>query len=234
MKKAILLFSILFALPLLACCNQRGNNQDNVSITKYPGNYTAFKIITDKGLVIITDPFNIKDNVQANIVTISHQHYDHFDLSHIVGNPKIIQSYSDYQRDGLFIHGIAGHHNKSDKYPTNVIFIFDINTIRIAQFGAQGEMPTEEMFNSIGKVDVLIIQIMGKEQGKLTIEEAHQIALRLNAKIIIPAHGMQNYTSDFSRLFKKIKVKQTKNGILEINKEQLLRQKETKIVILDN
>jgi hypothetical protein len=210
------------------------NHKNDIVLKKYPGNYTCFKITTPSSITIISDPYQIDDNVHADIVTISHYHYDHSDIAHIINPSSILTVSGDFLRNGIYIQGIAGHHNANDKYISNIIYKYTITDVTIVQFSSQGEMPTDEMFDKIGKCDVLIMQIMGTKQKKLSPKDAYDIINKVNPKIIIPAHGVVSYTDDLAKLLEKPKIITYKKGILNINKKMLNRINTVEIAILDN
>jgi hypothetical protein len=159
---------------------------EGIWIKKYPGNYTSFKIETSSGFKIITDPYNT-DSVKPDIVTLSHRHFDHCDMSKLMGNYTIIENDEMYNLNGISIEGYRGNHNKGASDSINCVFIFNIEGIKIGQFGSLGEMLTDD----IGKLDVLII-LVSKSTAKLTLDEIEIIIRNTGAKIIIPAHGTPN------------------------------------------
>jgi len=84
-------------------------------------------------ITIVTDPYG--DDVglkplklQADIVTVSHDHHDHNNLDAIKGDSFIVHMPGEYETKGVFIYGIpAFHDNKEGKERGNII-IFKINT----------------------------------------------------------------------------------------------------------
>lgn len=177
----------------------------------------------------------MNEYVQADIVTESHNHSDHTDVSSITGDYNLINTTGTFIENGIKIIGVAGHHNKGDRTTTNIIYVFNLNGIRLAQFASQGELPTEEMFKQIGKVDVVIIQIYGLGNGKLSVAETHQIAQRVQAKIVISAHTDIHLTDPLaSLLMNGAKKKIVADGILTITQDTLAAQQMPMVVVLDN
>ncbi|MCX8131790.1 MAG: MBL fold metallo-hydrolase [Clostridia bacterium] len=173
--------------------------KEGILIKKYSPAYTSFRIRTSKDITIITDPYEMDEDIEADIVTESHQHLDHCDVSRIKGSYKLFTDPGEYNVKGINIAGIAGHHNVGDMAGTNNIFVFDIDGIRIAEFASQGQEPDEEMYKKISSADVLILQLFDGN-GKLTLEECRKITTRLKSKIIIPAHGDDNLKESFAAL----------------------------------
>jgi L-ascorbate metabolism protein UlaG (beta-lactamase superfamily) len=94
-------------------------------------------------------------------------------------------------------------------------------------------MPTEEMFTVIGTVDILIIQVYGSENGKLTAAEAAEIARRLGAKIVIPAHTDADQTVNLAALLQASN-EAIKSGLLTVTSAELSAQQTPRVVTLDN
>lgn len=209
-----------------------GLSPHQLRITKYPGDNCAFKIETSDGLVIITDPCDMTEDVKPDIVFVSHYHDDHADFSRLKGSYPIIDKAGNFNVKGVPITGIDGHHNKGDETTTNHIFVFDLDGIRIAQFGSQGEVPTEEMFQQIGTVDILFIQIYGAVYKKLSPTMAYDITQRLQAKMVIPQHGDPRNT-DFLIAWVNGPSEKIASGQMVISKEELDRLPKTKVVSLD-
>jgi L-ascorbate metabolism protein UlaG (beta-lactamase superfamily) len=205
----------------------------SISIKKYPQNYACFKIVTSRSVIIITDPFGMTEDVPADIVTVSHDHGDHNDIRHIQPALDPFRTPGEYTVQEIRITGVAGHHNKGDAKTTNVIFVFSMDGIRLAHFASQGEMPTEEMFTVIGTVDILIIQVYGSENGKLTAAEAAEIARRLGAKIVIPAHTDADQTVNLAALLQASN-EAIKSGLLTVTSAELSAQQTPRVVTLDN
>jgi hypothetical protein len=201
-------------------------------IKKYPGNFTCFKIETADGVKIITDPFYMDETVQADMVTISHKHYDHGDLSRISGTYKIINQVGTFVEKGVEVIGVEGYHNQ-DNLGQNNIYVFNSNGLRLAQFASQGCVPSEEKLNKIGKADILIIQIgEGYIPNKLSFSETADIIRRLQAKIIIPAHGNREGAAILSKLT-EIKHLDLPKGELYVTKTDLSQLPAPVILVLD-
>jgi L-ascorbate metabolism protein UlaG (beta-lactamase superfamily) len=212
--------------------------QDGIRITKYPQNYTAFKIEIQDGPTIITDPFVLTERVHADIVTESHQHMDHTDVSHILEPYTLLTKPGAFDVAGVKITGVGGAHNKYESNPlalsdTNVIYVFDLGDMRLAQFASQGELPTPAMFAQIGKVDVLIIQIFSAHDTKLNMLDAEKIANELSAQVIIPAHGEPGLNEEFAQHI-GADFKEEPSGVLELNSSDLDQLKKPVVVVLDH
>ncbi len=212
-----------------------GNVQKEVSLLKYPANYTSFHIITPAGVKIITNPYNMDETVQPDIVTESHSHGDHGDLSMITPPYQLITTTGKFMAKGVKIAGFPGHHNRLDAEVTNIMYIFDIDGIRIAEFGSQGDMPDHATLAKMGTADVLIVQLFANATDKLTLNEALTIVKSLGARIIIPAHG-DNSAATLKRFAQSLgsnEVTYIKSGKLILTRTELNKIKIPKVVVLD-
>jgi hypothetical protein len=208
------------------------NFKEGLWIKKYQGNFTCFKFETPSGIKIIVDPYGMDKEIIPDIVTESHRDDDHSDTFRLRGDYALVNTAGEFTIKGIKITGISGYHNKGDTTETNRIYVFDIDGIRIAQFASQGAVPAEETLNKIKSVDILIIQFM-KGADKLTPEESRDIAKKLNAKIIIPAHGDQHCNSYFSQLMEGTS-KDIHTGELVITRSELDAIKSPQVMVLDH
>ncbi len=221
------------ALPPAAPATQAAQNQKGVLITKYPGNYTCFKFETAEGVIILTDPYNMNETVRADIVTTSHKDFDHADFSRIEGTYQLDDTTGTHTFRGITITGVAGHHNRYDTTTSNIIYVFEMDGLRLAQFASQGERPTEAMYAAIGNVDILIIQIYGAEQKKLDAQEAAQIAQRLQARIVIPAHTDTSQNDRLAAWLTTEKSQKITSGQLFVTQASLAGQDKPRVIVLD-
>lgn len=160
----------------------------SVYIRKLPGNFMAFLVQTSGGASIVTDPYKLDREMTPDAVTQSHDHEDHTDRSRLAGSYRLFASPGEGRVKGVAIRGIAGVHDKGDTTMTNTVFVFDLEGVRLAHFGSQGELPGERMRKEIGTADILILQVFRNAATKMTVKEGAEAARRLGARIIIPAH----------------------------------------------
>ena len=90
MKITLLLILSLLVTLLFA---ENGLGASKITI-KWFGQ-SCFAMVTSQNTVIITDPvgidgYSLPSNIIANIVTISHNHYDHTNVKALSGKPEII------------------------------------------------------------------------------------------------------------------------------------------------
>ncbi|MFH1227590.1 MAG: MBL fold metallo-hydrolase [Planctomycetota bacterium] len=159
--------------------------------------HSAFAFSLDSGPIIITDPFDSsayngaikypKIDIKADIVTYSHNHPDHCNRN-LPGRPRVFDQPGDYNISGIKIKGVPTFHDASQgrQRGANIVFVFDMDGMRIAHLGDLGHVPTAGQIKEIGRVDVVLIPV----GGYFTINaiEAVETAAKLCPGIIIPMH----------------------------------------------
>lgn len=147
---------------------------------------------------IITDPYEpgcydgavgykpIK--MEADIVTISHEHADHNYFKDIKGNPEVIRESGIHEVKGIKIEGISVYHDKSQgkERGKNTIFVMELEGLRICHLGDLGHLLSEAEIKKIKPLDVLFVPT----GGYYTIDayEAEEVVEKLEPKVVIPMH----------------------------------------------
>ncbi|PYG87335.1 beta-lactamase family protein [Ruminiclostridium sufflavum DSM 19573] len=208
---------------------------DGIWIKKYPENYACFKFETPEGIKIVADPYMMDEIVEPDIVTESHQHSDHTDVSKLQGTYKLIKETGEYDEKGIKINGYSGKHNKGDTAETNIIFTYVINGIKIAHFASQGELPSDETLEKIKNADVLLVQASIKPEyanSKMNLEETKHIIDKLNPKIVIPEHGSENLGKALAA-YLNLKVEFVKKGEIVVTRSELDASKGLRVLDID-
>jgi L-ascorbate metabolism protein UlaG (beta-lactamase superfamily) len=166
--------------------------------------HDTFKIVGEK--VIYTDPFKIKKKDTADIILITHEHFDHCspdDVKAVQGPKSVIVATSDCAKklsgkvkivkpgDKINVEGIdieaVPSYNTNKQFHTKdkgwVGYIFVAKGQRIYLAGDTDYIP--EMKNFI-KVDIALLPVSGTYV--MTAEEAIKAALDIKPKLAIPMH----------------------------------------------
>ena len=154
---------------------------------------SCFKI-QSKDIVLITDPFDKKIGLRppfgsADIVTISHDHYDHNNFQVIKNDPFVIDSAGEYEIKKVTIKGIDSCHDNQEgkERGQNVIYKIEMEGINICHLGDFGQNTlVNGQLEKIGQVDILFIPV----GGVFTIDWklANAIISQIEPRIIIPMH----------------------------------------------
>jgi L-ascorbate metabolism protein UlaG (beta-lactamase superfamily) len=167
-----------------------------MNITWY--GHACFKIQTRPArgfdeIVIFTDPFDKSIGLRppqgnADIVTISHTHYDHNNVSALKGKPFVIDSPGEYSIKGIQVEGIESFHDKEKGAlrGRNTIFVLKTEDLKICHLGDLGHTLSEDQIERLGEIDILMIPIGGTYT--INPKEAEEVVSQLEPKIILPMH----------------------------------------------
>lgn len=143
---------------------------------------------------IVIDPFDNTTGLrvpklQADIVLVSHDHYDHNNVKAVSGDYLTIDTPGEYDVKTSFIQGIPSFHDNSQgaERGNNTIYTIKAEEIKLCHLGDLGQKElSSEQLDKIGDVDILMIPI----GGIYTIngEQAAKIIAQIEPKIIIPMH----------------------------------------------
>jgi len=155
--------------------------------------HSCFLLKDSKGRTLLTDPFDTTLGYEIykgspDIVTISHQHFDHNYCKEVKGDYKIINKIGMFNICDIPIKGIPSYHDKHKgaKRGDNIIFIFQIDDYALCHLGDLGHPLTDDDIGAIGNIDILFVPV----GGNYTIDgkEASEVTKKINPKIIIPMH----------------------------------------------
>ena len=163
--------------------------------------HASFLITSDSGVKIITDPYAPDDrlhygeiNESADIVTMSHDHFDHGNIAAVKGNPQGVKG--DAEVKGIRFRGVATFHDNAGgkERGKNTIFCFEVDGVKVCHLGDLGHELTAEQAAAIGAVDVLITPVGGFYTIDATV--ASKVAEQLKPRVVIPMH-FKNERCDF-------------------------------------
>ncbi len=182
--------------------------------------HAMFSIEAMDGRRLVMDPFSPKigkepPSLEADAVTLSHDHYDHNEWRSVRGNPRVIKEPGEFSLDGIAIRGIPAFHDEVEgaKRGRDIIFKISVDQITIAHMGDYGqEELSEEQRRELQGVDVLMLPI----GGVYTIDasQALEIVDELQPKVVIPMHykipevnieigGVEPFTAKAGRVERK-------------------------------
>jgi len=165
--------------------------------------HDTFKVVGEK--VIYTDPFKLKRKDTADIVLITHEHFDHCspeDIKKIQGLSTVIVATSDCAQklsgkikvvrpgdkinvEGTEIEAVPAY-NTNKQFHTKdkgwVGYIFTVQGQRIYIAGDTDHIPEMKNF----KVDIALLPVSGTYV--MTADEAVMAALDMKPKVAIPMH----------------------------------------------
>jgi L-ascorbate metabolism protein UlaG (beta-lactamase superfamily) len=146
-------------------------------------------------VTIVTDPHDGKSigikspNVKADIVLISHDHFDHNHFRVVCGREtKVYKREMDTIKNGIKIQSMSAFHDdeRGTKRGGNLLFKFTVDGINYCHLGDLGHLLDESTVKKIGSIDVLFIPV----GNVFTIgpKDAWQVIKTLEPKVAIPMH----------------------------------------------
>lgn len=194
---------------------------------------SCFMITSENGTKVLTDPFTDMlgyklPEIEADIVTTSHNHKDHNNVNAVKGSFEHIHRPGRFTKDGIGIKGVETFHDKTSgsKKGNNTLYNLAIDGINVCHCGDLGHILDSDQIKEIGNVDVLLLPI----GGLFTINafDATQVTKQLSPAIVIPMHyrtkalGLLGYV--FSSVDKFISIsgmKAKEYGELELSKPEI-------------
>jgi len=160
--------------------------------------HACFLVTLSNGKTIITDPFDSnvgypQPGLYADIVTVSHQHFDHNAVKTVPGKSAIVQKEGRHSYEGVVITGVLSFHDtaKGSQRGKNIIFIIEAEGLRICHLGDLGHVLEPDQVDKIGAVDVLLIPVGGYYTIGAT--EAIKVVEQLKPKVVLPMHFKTSY-----------------------------------------
>ena len=154
--------------------------------------HSCFRI-KGKEATVITDPCHPSlgyslGRLQADIVTVSHFHLGHCYIEGISSNFKEIKGAGEYEVKGIFITGIGTFHDteRGKKRGKNTVYLIEMDSITLCHLGDLGHLPTPELIEEMGNVEVLMLPV--GETSTLSIQIAVDLVKHLTPRIVIPMH----------------------------------------------
>jgi L-ascorbate metabolism protein UlaG (beta-lactamase superfamily) len=183
----------------------------------------------DKDNVLtIVDPKEGKKSAKADIILETHSLENGFETD----EQFVISSCGEYERKGVFIQGIQSF--QVDKKLRNIIYMIEVEDIRIAHLGYFGETDlTEEQVEEMGTVDILIVPVDGDKTISYT--EAAKIVARVEPAIVIPmCYDSKKREKGLAPFLKAMGQKEVESQEkLSIQKKNISTEEKAEIVILE-
>jgi len=171
--------------------------------------HSSFRL-RGKTASVVCDPFDSEivgfkfPLVDADVVTVSHDHKDHNQFMLVKNAQKVISGPGEYEISGVSIIGIPTFHDnkKGSLRGKNTIYVIEMDGLRIAHLGDLGHELSEKILNQMGAIDILMIPVGG--EYTIGTAMATKVARAVEPAIVIPMHylveGMNGET--FSKLVK--------------------------------
>lgn len=143
--------------------------------------------------------------VSADLVLVSHEHFDHNNVAAVSGKPVVLRGLAaggggwatiDRQVGPVHVRSVPTYHDdtRGAQRGRNTVFVLEWNGLRLVHLGDLGHRLDEEAVQSIGRVDVLFVPV----GGFYTIDAAGATAVvqQLGPAVVIPMHYRTPATGD--------------------------------------
>jgi L-ascorbate metabolism protein UlaG (beta-lactamase superfamily) len=164
----------------------------------------AFRLSGPEGTVFI-DPFGdpapmaargikfeypVPVGVDADLLLVTHEHFDHNGVETIEGDPVVLRSTAGRLESPIGeVVAVASEHDEAagtERGP-NTIFVFTLDGVRVAHFGDFGQTSLrDEQAAAIGQVDLVFLPV--GDGPTIGAEQAAAIAERVGARWVVPMH----------------------------------------------
>jgi L-ascorbate metabolism protein UlaG (beta-lactamase superfamily) len=157
--------------------------------------HSSFRLTTDEGKVIFIDPYaGVGYQTVADLVLITHEHYDHNEITLIHENPGcvVIRSkdalfggvYRSFDEAGVHIQAVPAYNAHHDKAEC-VGYVITVDGVKLYHAGDTDNIP-EMVELTKEKIDYALLPIDG--HFTMTPEDATKAAITIAPKHMIPIH----------------------------------------------
>lgn len=253
-RRNLSLVSIGTVLGLLFCLGLVGTvlAQESIIIKNNTGGKTIiqrvstqkdmnsdFMLISSKGTVLVGDGYKLPGDLslKPDLITATHYHYDHIDQDFIDKNDckKSISTVESFAVKDIKVTSIASSHSNdyiNEKRPTNVIYLFEVDGLRIAHLGDIGQTQlTEDQLKVLGTIDIAFMQFDNMFSNySLNNGKGFKLIEQLKPTIIIPTHSSAATTKKIGEIVGTL---ETVNNALITSKDDL-KDGKRKVIDLKN
>ncbi len=155
--------------------------------------HSCFLVTLKNGTRILFDPYDdtvgyTRVEKEVDAVVVSHQHFDHNNLSRITGNYTVIDKPGLHTLGEATIECISTFHDHSGgaHRGENLVSVLSVRGIRLCHMGDIGCVPGEDVVAKLKGVEVLLIPVGG--HYTIDAQEALELCERIEPNIIIPMH----------------------------------------------
>ncbi|MGI6145877.1 MAG: hypothetical protein GX183_00765 [Firmicutes bacterium] len=155
--------------------------------------HSCFTLVMENGLRVVTDPFDESIGLSvpalvADVVTISHDHFDHNNADAVKGSPEVLRGRVDRVIGGVRFRSVESSHDEADgaKRGSNDMFVIETDDFRVCHMGDLGEVLSDRQVMALGNVDVLLIPVGG--YYTIDAEQAWRVVERVRPRAVIPMH----------------------------------------------
>ena len=204
--------------------------------------HSSFRI-KGKYATLVTDPYAPSTGLkfpktECDIVTISHDHQDHNDISKITGAPKIVSGPGEYEIKEVSIFGISTFHDGSNggERGRNTVYSMTMDGINLCHLGDLGHKLSQDILGQIGQVDILFVPTGGVYT--IDSERAVEIVGAIEPKVVIPMHykvpGLSYDLEPVDAFIKEIGMEPVRTDKYSVTSDKLPEERQLVVLELKN
>lgn len=155
--------------------------------------HAMFLLEDGAGNRLVTDPYGEGvgydlPSVEAGIVLVSHEHFDHGNVALVKGSPVVISEAGEHEVAGVRVAGYPTFHdaNKGSERGGNVVYRWEMQGLSFVHLGDLGHALDQDLAGKLAGTDVLFVPV----GGTFTIDDAgaFQVVEALKPRVAIPMH----------------------------------------------
>lgn len=146
-----------------------------------------------RGATVVTDPYppglGIKlPRLEADLVTISHQHPNHNHLEAVAKAGHVISGPGEYEVTGVGVTGFPTYHDASGgtEKGANTVYLIEVDDVHVCHLGDIGHQLSEGQLEKMGTVDVLLVPVGGRHT--LSAAQAAEVVRQIEPRLVVPMH----------------------------------------------
>lgn len=182
----------------------------------------------DTNCTLLTDPYGsdtglrFPRTLEPNVLVLSHQKREQFALDALKNTPFLIADPGEYEVQGVFVFGETVQ-EEGGKYPSPLIYRFEIEGMSIGFIGGLSKVPSEELLARLENIDILLISVGGG--AYLDAKKATEIVHTLEPRIVVPlafnVEGMTTALDSVDLFCKEVGGKRQDGNKLKLSRKDL-------------
>jgi L-ascorbate metabolism protein UlaG (beta-lactamase superfamily) len=194
-----------------------------------------------RAAAVVTDPYPPSlgpklPKLEADLVTISHQHENHSYAQAVVKEPYVVRGPGEYEVAGVTVTGLPTFHDASQGsvHGRNTVCVIELDDVRVCHLGDLGHPLAADMLEALGNIDVLLVPVGGG--NTLDAAGAAEVVRQVEPRVVIPMHyalpALKTELAPVERFLKEM-------GVTEAEPQPRLSvqpssaESETRVVVLE-